>query len=65
MRSARLCAGSFLNDEFGSYTLYSYARVPVCIDVATKIGHIVFNAASEADTHALFDRLVARLSADG
>ena len=61
LRGARIAAGEYLNDAFGGYTLYAYTGVPVCIDLATDKGHVVFNAADGEATQALYERLVSNL----
>ena len=61
MRGERIMAGQYLNDEFGRYRLYAYARVPVYIDLTTEKGHVVFNAATEEQTRSLYDQLLEKL----
>ena len=61
VRTLRLQAGRYLNDAFGAYKLYAYSGVPVCIDIRTDEGHLVFNAPTERATRALYDELVERL----
>lgn len=61
MRGERIMAGRYLNGEFGSYTLYAYARVPLGIDLLTANGHVVINAANEEATRALYEELLDRL----
>ena len=60
VRTLRLQAGTFMND-LGTYRLYAYTGVPVCIDVRTDKGHVVFNAASDGATRALYEQLTERL----
>ncbi|MBR3504627.1 MAG: hypothetical protein IKO07_10375 [Clostridia bacterium] len=60
VRTLRLQAGTFIND-LGTYRLYAYTGVPVCIDVRTDKGHVVFNAASDAATRALYEQLTEKL----
>ena len=60
VRTLRLQAGTFVND-LGMYRLYAYTGVPVCIDVRTDRGHVVFNASSDAATRALYERLAEKL----
>ena len=61
VRSARILAGQYLNDSFGGYLLYVYANVPSCIDLRTDAGHVVFNAATDEQTRALYEQLLERL----
>ena len=60
--SATLLAGSFQNDEFGNYTLYSYVKckAAVILNVDGKI--LVINASDVDATKAIYNELAKRIS---
>ena len=60
VRTLRLEAGTYVN-ELGSYRLYAYAKVPLCIDVRANGRHVVFNAATDEQTRALYEQLTEKL----
>lgn len=60
----RLSMGAFRNEEFGSYTRYTYTRADTCIVLYGPQGQVlVLGGKNDADTRALYDRLQAALTA--
>ena len=59
----RIHAGTYVSDAWGVYQLYAYARVNACVDGETKNGHVVFNAKTADETHALYDEALGHISA--
>jgi len=59
--SARLLAGSFRNDEFGSYTRYSYTGSDTC--VVLKVGEkvLVVSGIDEAATKEIYEALQKKI----
>lgn len=58
--SMRLLAGAFRNDEFGSYTRYSYTGCDACVVLTLTDETLVLNGADEAQTEALYAQLLQR-----
>ena len=59
--SAKLLAGAFRNDEFGSYTRYSYTRCDACIVLKADGKTLVLNAPDAQATKALYEALQSRI----
>lgn len=57
--STKVLGGTFSNSEFGSYKLYVNKSVSLYIVVKHTGGVLVCNSATEADTRALYDELLA------
>lgn len=56
--SARLLMGSFRNDEFGSYTRYTYRGKDCCIIMKDKEGNVmVLGAKSDEETKMLYEEI--------
>ncbi|MBE6649580.1 MAG: hypothetical protein E7614_08720 [Ruminococcaceae bacterium] len=55
--SHRLLLGYFKNDEFKTYTRYTYAKCDSCIVITTKGEKIVINLKTEEETKNLFQAL--------
>lgn len=55
--SARLSMGTFKNEEFGRYILYSYTGADSCIVLRSEERVLVLAAASEAETQQLYEAL--------
>ncbi|MDO5400748.1 MAG: SdpI family protein [Eubacteriales bacterium] len=58
--SARLLMGAFENDEFGTYTRYSYTGCDSCVVVRSGGKVLVLSAADEAGTQALYESLAGK-----
>lgn len=56
--SFRIQAGSFKNEEFGSYRLYSYAKCKEYIVCDTVNGKVVLNAKTPEETKELYKKIV-------
>ena len=54
---AKLLAGSFRNDEFGSYTCYSYTGCDACIVITSNGKTLVLNAPDAESTSDLYETL--------
>ena len=59
--SPTLSVGTFKNDEFGSYTCYTYMKTDNCIVLTVEGKTVVFNAIDEETTKALYDELLLKL----
>ena len=57
--SAKLMMGTFRNDEFGSYTRYSYTACDACIVITADDKVLVLTDTNPETTKALYDELVA------
>ncbi|MBR5460293.1 MAG: SdpI family protein, partial [Clostridia bacterium] len=57
----RLLMGRFRNDEYGSYSLYAYAKNHVAIRLTLKGGILVINHETRAKTVELFEGLKNKL----
>jgi len=60
--SPQLLMGSFQNDEFGYYTRYSYTKCRACVVLTIHGKTLVLSGKDEAETSALYDALLARIS---
>ncbi|MBQ9742190.1 MAG: SdpI family protein [Ruminococcus sp.] len=58
--SPRLMAGSFSNDEFGNYTLYSYTDCDCVVVLTIDEKVLVINAKTPSDTDKLYKELLAK-----
>lgn len=59
--SAQLLMGTFVNDEFGFYTRYSYTRCPSCVVLEVKGQTLVLSGRDDAETQALYTALQQHL----
>ncbi len=60
--NARLGMGTFENEEFGSYTRYTYAGSQPCLVIEAGGETLVLNGKNEAETLAIYERLKAEIS---
>ena len=60
--NARLGLGTFENEEFGSYTRYTYAGSRPCLVIEAGGEILVLNGKNEAETQAIYERLTAEIS---
>ena len=61
--SAKLLLGTFQNEEFGTYTRYTYTKNTPCVVLTTDKGTvIVIGLKDEAQTKAFYDQLVAKVA---
>ena len=60
--SARLLAGSFSNDEFGSYTRYSYTGCKSCVVMQADGKTLVLNGPDIESTKALYETIQGHLN---
>ncbi len=58
--SAQLLMGTFVNDEFGFYTRYSYTRCPSCVVLEIGGQTLVLSGKDDAETKALYEELLSR-----
>ncbi len=58
----RLGMGTFENEEFGSYTRYTYAGSRPCLVIESGGETLVLNGKNEAETLALYERLKTEIS---
>ena len=58
--SARLMMGQFKNDEFGTYTRYSYTKCDSCVVLTSGENTLVLSGPDEAATRELYEELMAR-----
>lgn len=58
--SAKLLLGWFQNEEFGSYTRYTYTKSKPCIVITAKGETVVINCLDPADTEALYQTLLEK-----
>ena len=59
--SFRLLMGFFENEEFGTYTRYTYYNPEACVVVATADNTVVLSAENRAETEELYRQLQKRL----
>ena len=59
--SFRLLLGNFRNDEFGSYTRYTYYDPEACVVLTVKGKVLVISGKDAAGTAAIYDALTARM----
>ncbi|MBQ7398781.1 MAG: SdpI family protein [Clostridia bacterium] len=59
--SPRLLIGQFQNEEFGTYTRYTYANCTACIVLTLKGKTVVINCPDAAQTKELYGELTARI----
>ena len=55
--SARLLLGYFENEEFGTYTRYTYTNPDSCIVIQVGEKILVISGSDAAETEAIFDTL--------
>ena len=60
--SFRLLMGYFQNEEFGVYIRYTYYKPEACIVLTTSGKTIVLSGETKAQTQALYQELLARIS---
>ena len=60
--SFRLLMGFFKNDEFGTYTRYTYYDPEACVVLTAGSRTIVLSGESAAETEALYERLLEKIS---
>lgn len=58
--SARLLMGQFKNDEFGTYTRYSYTKSDSCVVLTAGENTLVLSGPDEAATRVIYEELIAR-----
>ena len=56
--SARLLAGAFENDEFGSYTRYSYISCNSCVVLNVEGKILIINGLDDKSTKAIYNQLI-------
>lgn len=59
--SFRLLLGFFENEEFGTYSRYTYYKPESCIVVTAKGDTLVFSGADAAETRAIYEELLNRI----
>ena len=59
--SARLLMGQFKNDEFGTYTRYSYAQCDACVVVTAGEKILVLSGKDADSTRALYEELSGKI----
>ncbi len=59
--SARLLMGSFRNDEFGSYTRYTYTGGGACVVLTVDGKTLVLGGETDEATRTIYDELSSRL----
>lgn len=60
--SFRLLMGFFKNEEFGTHTRYTYYKPEACIVVTTQRQTLVLSGKTAAETKALYDSLLNKIS---
>lgn len=60
--SPRLLMGTFRNDEFGTYTRYSYTKCPSAVVLELQDGVLVISGQDEAATLEIYETLSAHVS---
>ncbi len=60
--NARLGMGTFENEEFGSYTRYTYVGSHPCLVIEAGSETLVLNGKNEAETLTIYERLKAKIS---
>lgn len=60
--SFNLLMGEFENDEFGSYTRYSYTACDSCVVLTVDEKILVINGNDEEQTKAIYDELIKKIS---
>ena len=59
--SFRLLLGFFENEEFGTYSRYTYYKPESCIVGTAKGDTLVFSGADAAETRAIYEELLNRI----
>lgn len=60
--SWKLLLGAFENEEFGSYTRYTYYKPEACIVVTCGDEILVFSCENAAETQTIYNELTARIA---
>ena len=60
LNSFRLLLGTFENEEFGTYTRYTYYRPEACVILSVNGKTLVLSGSSADSTRTLYDTLVAK-----
>lgn len=60
--SPRLLAGAFSNEEFGSYTRYTYTKCSSSVVLKVKDSTLVISGIDEKDTKEIYEELEKRIS---
>lgn len=60
--SLRLLMGFFQNDEFGTYTRYTYYKPEACVVLTVKGKPLVLSGETAAETSALYNTLLEKIS---
>jgi len=60
--SLRLLLGYFENEEFGTHIRYTYYKPEACVVLTVKGKPVVLSAKTYAETQALYEQLLARIS---
>ena len=58
--SARLLMGQFKNDEFGTYTRYSYTKCDSCVVLISGENVLVLSGPDEDATREIYEELTAK-----
>ena len=58
--SFRLLMGTFENEEFGTYTRYTYYRPEACVILSVNGKTLVLSGSSAESTRSLYDTLVKK-----
>ena len=59
--SSKLLLGEFENDEFGSYTRYSYTKCDSCVVLSVGDRILVINGENDESTKQIYDELTKRV----
>jgi hypothetical protein len=59
--SARLLLGTFQNEEFGTYSRYTYYKPEACIVVTVKGDTLVFSGKNAAETQEIYNTLLSKI----
>lgn len=59
--SSRLLMGTFRNDEFGTYTRYSYTKCPSAVVMTVSGKTLVLSGADDDSTQAIYHELLSRI----
>ena len=60
--TARLLLGAFENDEFGSYTRYTYTNPDACVVVRSGENVLVLSGKTAEETQAIYENLLVLTS---
>ena len=59
--SARLLLGFFKNEEFGTYTRYTYTKPESCIILEVGSRTLVISGRTAEDTQEIYEKLLERI----